>query len=324
MNVSQIAAFHAVMTSASLSDAARKLGRTQPAVSAAIKNLEDQFGLRLFQREGRKLVPLPEAHYLHAEAEAILTRLSRVKHTMRSLVDGRSGKLNVAAMPGPVSMLFPKFLADRLDTGNDVSVSILARTSNQIAELARAQSIDFGFADAPETKDAENLYHTEVISAEVMLALPADHPLAKLDRVSVTDLNAVPMGTLPATHAHQTELLATFEEKGVVFRKTVESQTFLPILHFVAAGQCCSVVDPLTVLLVKGEGAMVDGIEIRPMVEKLRYRYAIFSPRYRPASLLADETRVAWRDAVLQQLQDLQADPKTEEVIHEGADKSFS
>ncbi|MCY4180829.1 MAG: LysR family transcriptional regulator, partial [Litoreibacter sp.] len=73
------------MTSASLSDAAKKLGRTQPAVSAAIKALEDQLGLQLFERRGRKLIPVPEAHYLLAEADTILAQVSRVRQTMRSL-----------------------------------------------------------------------------------------------------------------------------------------------------------------------------------------------------------------------------------------------
>ena len=48
MNFTQISTFRAVMTSESLSDAAVKLGRTQPAVSAAIKALEEQLGLQLF------------------------------------------------------------------------------------------------------------------------------------------------------------------------------------------------------------------------------------------------------------------------------------
>jgi DNA-binding transcriptional LysR family regulator len=58
MNLTQLSAFRAVMTSASLSDAARKLGRTQPAVSLAIRSLEDTLGMKLFERRGRQLVPV--------------------------------------------------------------------------------------------------------------------------------------------------------------------------------------------------------------------------------------------------------------------------
>ena len=88
MNVSQLSAFHAVMTSATLTEAADRLGRTQPAISAAIRSLEDQLGMKLFERRGRKLVPVPEAQYLMTEANAILRQLSQVRQTMRGLGDG--------------------------------------------------------------------------------------------------------------------------------------------------------------------------------------------------------------------------------------------
>ena len=94
MNFTLLSSFRAVMTSANLSEAANKLGRTQPAVSAAIKTLEEQLGLKLFERFGRRMVPLPEAQYLLAEAEEILSRLERVRLTMRGLVDEKTGNLN--------------------------------------------------------------------------------------------------------------------------------------------------------------------------------------------------------------------------------------
>jgi len=91
MNLTQLSAFRAVMTSASLSDAARKLGRTQPAVSLAIRSLEDTLGMKLFERRGRQLVPVPEAQYLLVEAERVLDRLNTVSRTMKSLAAGVRG-----------------------------------------------------------------------------------------------------------------------------------------------------------------------------------------------------------------------------------------
>ena len=298
------------MTSASLSDAAKKLGRTQPAVSAAIKTLEDQLGLQLFDRQGRKLVPVPEAHYLLTETDAILSQLARVRQTMRSLVDGQSGNLSIAAMPGPVSVLFPRFIASQIEGNARINVSILARSSHQIAELARAQSIDFGFADAPENIEAQNLYDAEFISADCFLAIPSNHRLAEKDAISLSDLSDEPMGSLQANHAHQQELRAMFTARDLTFRTTVESQTFLPILQFVSAGQCCSILDPLTVAHVNAAGSMTDHVQVRPLVEKIRYRYAIVAPLYRPVSVLATKMRAAWRDEVLRLLDDVGSQPR--------------
>lgn len=303
MNFTQISTFQAVMTSASLSDAAEKLGRTQPAVSAAIKSLEDQLGLQLFERKGRKLIPVPEAQYLLAEADAILSQLSRVRQTMRSLSDGTSGTLRVAAMPGPVSLIFPKFIASKISDAEGISISIQARTSNQIAELTRAQSIDFGFADASNSGNDENLYKSVVISADCPVAVPAAHPLAGRKEISLADLDDVPMGTLPPSHRQTVDLAHRFASEGKSMRSAIESQTFLPILHFVAAGRCCTVLDPLSIFLVTSEAPMVEGVKIRPMTDPIRYYYAIYSPAYRPISVIARNLLDAWQDEVMELLE---------------------
>lgn len=311
MNFSQISTFRAVMTSESLSDAAIKLGRTQPAVSASIKALEEQLGLKLFERRGRKLIPVPEAQYLLAEVSEVLTQMSRVQQTMRSLSAGQKGVLNVAAMPGTVSLIFPRFIASRLDSSQEVSVSLLARTSGQIAELTRAQSVDFAFADAPEEAEAETLFEAQIISGDCMVALPLGHPLTAKERISIQDLDKEPLGTLHATHAQTRQVQHAFEAQNATLNKRVDSQTFLPLLHFVAAGQCCMVMDPLSVFLVQGQEAMVQGVEVRKMEQPVRYEYALYSPRYRPISILAQELRDAWRAEVLQLLDSLDAAPRT-------------
>lgn len=314
MNFNQMSTFHAVMTSASLSDAANKLGRTQPAVSAAIKGLEDQLGLELFERKGRKLTPVPEAQYLLAEADAILSQVNRVRQTMRSLSDGHSGTLKVAAMPGPVSLIFPKFIASNISDAAGISISIQARTSNQIAELTRAQSIDFGFADAANAKNEETLYRSVVISADCPLAVPRNHPLAQKPKVSFSDLEDHPMGTLPQSHRQTSDLARRFEAEGLSMRSTIESQTFLPILHFVAAGRCCTVLDPLSIHLVSSEAPMVEGIAVRPMTNPIRYYYAIYSPSHRPISVLARTLLNDWQNEVMTLLETSGYNPKLEEA----------
>ena len=124
MNLSQMTAFRAVMNSASLSEAAEKLGRTQPAVSLAIRSLEETLGLQLFERRGRQLIPVPEAHYLLAETRDILDRMNSVAGTMKSLQSGQRGNLNVACMPGPSTFLFPRFVSRYVGDNPDIRVSL--------------------------------------------------------------------------------------------------------------------------------------------------------------------------------------------------------
>ena len=298
MNFTLLSSFRAVMTSANLSEAANKLGRTQPAVSAAIKTLEEQLGLKLFDRVGRRMVPVPEAQYLLAEAEEILSRLERVRLTMRGLVDEKTGNLTVAAMPGPVSALFPRFIAEFLDPDADVNVSLAARTSAQIAELARAQNIDFGFADYPEHAESETLFEAELLTGACFVAVPRTHRLAQVEAVSLRDLAGLPMGTLPQAHQHQKEVTAAFALQKLSQKVSVECQTFHPILQFIGCGRCFAIVDPLTVAHVQRSPEIGEDVSIRPLCEPLLYRYAMISPRYRPTSALAERLKLAWKEEV--------------------------
>ena len=77
------------MRSSSISEAARTLGRTQPAVSSTIAGLETE--LKLFVREQGRLVPTPEAEFFLEEAEAILKRLEISKRTLRGLANREHG-----------------------------------------------------------------------------------------------------------------------------------------------------------------------------------------------------------------------------------------
>lgn len=309
MNVSQLTAFHAVMTSATITEAAERLGRTQPAVSAAIKALEEQLDMKLFERRGRKLAPLPEAHYLLTEASSILGQLAQVRQTMRSLGDGQSGSLNVAAMPGPVSMLFPRFIATHIGDLRAIKTSMLARSSNQIIELARAQSIDFGFADVPGDTDGGGLYRSEVISGNCFVALPKGHALSAKASLSFADIAAEPLGSLQATHVHTRDVRRALEGAGQTFDPIVESQTFLPILQFIAAGQCCAILDPLTVVHAQDTQEFRTTLAIRPLDAPLRYSYAVISPAYRPISTTAKGVRDAWTKEVFRLLESIDAAP---------------
>ncbi|MEO1775992.1 MAG: LysR family transcriptional regulator [Pseudomonadota bacterium] len=313
MNLSQITAFQAVMTSTSLSDAARKLGRTQPAVSLAIRSLEESLGIALFKRKGHQLVPVPEAHYLLAEANEILSRLSTVTRTMRSLAGGLSGSLNVSAFPGAAAFVFPRFIASMVDEPTETKVTITSRSSPQIEELARTQSIDFGFCDAPTGTDQSAQYDIDHISAECFLALPRDHPLSKADRITLRQLDAIPMGSLQHTHQHHGRTIEAFEAAGAHFRGVIESQTFMPLLHFVQGGKCLALVDPLSVVNESHLLTTQRAVVFRRLAQSFRYNYAVLSPIHRPLSQLALRVRAAWRSSIFALLQDAGADPLWEQ-----------
>jgi DNA-binding transcriptional LysR family regulator len=312
MNLNQLSAFREVMTSASLSDAARKLGRTQPAVSLAIRSLEETLGMKLFERRGRQLVPVPEARYLLVEAERVLDRLTTVSSTMKSLAAGRGGSLRISAMPGPASFLFPRFVADWLGDRGTFELTITSRSSMQIEELVRTQSIDFGFCDAPTGDGRDGQYRTERISADSFVALPMKHPLADQPRIALEQLVDQPMGALQAGHAHRERIGQRFQRKGLALDVTVESQTFSPLMHFVRTGRCLAIVGPLAVVSEQITRNLGGQVVFRPLEEPLHYDYAILTPMLRPLSQVALALKSDWRAALVAHLEQVSSAPWVE------------
>ncbi len=310
MHLSQLAAFREVMTAGSLSQAARNLNRTQPAISLAIKALEQNLGLVLFLREGRRLIPVPEAYYLLSESDVLLTRLDALNSTMKSLASAHSGHLRIAAMPGPSTYLMPSFLSREIGANAAIRLALSSRNTIQIRKLVGSQSLDFGFGDGGQDKETDHrLYDAERITARCFCALSQDHPLAQKSEISIADLDHQPMGFLPDGHFLNTNLEKSFADAGCALNTTVECQFFLPLLHFVAAGQCLAIVDPLAVATEYAMQSTTQKVCFRPLSDDITYEYAIYTPIHRPLSKLAERIRDGWRSEVLRILTDLGAEP---------------
>ncbi|WP_164661683.1 LysR family transcriptional regulator [Tropicibacter sp. Alg240-R139] len=312
MNLTQLTVFREVMETGSISQTAKKLNRTQPAISLALKNLEKTLGLTLFERKGRRLVPVPEAHYLLAESSEVLDRLATISRTMDGLIKGSSGSLNIATMPGPSAFLFPHFISAWVGGNPDIRTTLSTRSSPQIMELAGSQTIDFGFADFEHSTGKEPQYSADIVRADCFCAVDCDHPLASSGSISISDLDGAPMGGMHANHPFQRRIRQEFQDVTANYNPTVTCQYFLPLIPFVSSGQCCSIVDPLTVCTERALNLSNGRVIFLPFKNPLRYEYAILQPKHRPPSQLALKIKAGWKAEVLRMLEEVKANPSAE------------
>lgn len=320
MNLTQLTVFREVMETGSISQTAKKLNRTQPAISLALKNLEKTLGLTLFERKGRRLVPVPEAYYLLAETAGILDRLATISKTMEGLIKGHAGSLNIATMPGPSAFLFPRFISQSVGENPDIRITLSTRSSPQIMELAGSQNIDFGFADFEHAAGKEPQYSAELIRADCFCAIDREHPLAARRSLTLSDLDGTPMGGLHISHPFQRKIRQEFENVAAEYNPTVTCQYFLPLIPFVSSGQCCSIVDPLTVATERELNLSSGRVVFLPFQKPLRYDYAILEPEHRPPSQLAIQIREGWKGEVLKMLEDIGANPRAFRIDEMGAE----
>jgi DNA-binding transcriptional LysR family regulator len=111
MSLRQLEIFRAVMITGSISEAARMLSIAQPSVSRILQLTEDKLGFLLFERLRGRLFPTPEAKRLFKEVETAYAGVQRVDDLARSMVEGRTGKLNIVCSPSLSVYLVPRAIA---------------------------------------------------------------------------------------------------------------------------------------------------------------------------------------------------------------------
>ncbi len=290
MNLSfrQLLTFREVMRAGTLAEAARSIGRTQPAVGTAIAKLEQELGFELFERERGRLVPKPEAHYFLEETEQVLSRLSQSTRTMQEIGKLERGMLRIACNPASSGFVVPRAVAQFLDGRPEVRVSLMTRSSVVIEEWIASQQYDIGVAETPAPRRA---VHVDTFDMTCVCAVHAESELASKDVITPRDLDGQPMAALYEEHGLWARTRDAFSQAGVPLRRRFEVQTFRPALQLVAEGLCACVCDPLTATGYGLDQAPAPRIVFRPFEPAVTYPIALLTPAYRPPSMLAARFR---------------------------------
>ena len=299
MNLKQLQALREVMLTGSVSEAARHLSRTQPAVSAMIAGLEASVGFELFIRRGRRLHPVPEAHYLLEEANVILERVASAGRTMKSFRELERGTIRVVSMPGPGAFLLPDLIGRFVGGREGIKAELISRSSPQVQQLVSAQQYDLGLGalELAGMSDSPLLSH-DVFRFECLCALPADDPLAAQEIVTARDLDGKPMAALHAGHPTHARTRDAFREMGVDIEIRFEAQYFIPQLTFVEQRLAYSIVDPLTVASYGLYRGGETRLAFRPFRPKVFLVTSIMTPTHRPLSTLARAFTAALKDEI--------------------------
>ena len=270
------------MRSGSISQAARTVGRTQPAVSTLIATLESELGFSLFVREHGKLTPTPEARFFLEECEEILGRLERTERVVRGIRSLETGKLRIACHPAASSIFMPRLLTDFLKNKDDLDVALIMRSSSVIEDLIASQQYDIGFAETPEPRESIDQTDYEL---ECVCVMHASDPLASASEVTPDDLDGKPLAVLFDAHATAIQTEAAFLSHGRRFNKRFELRTSLPGLQFVSEGLCYMVCDMITAYSHLFQGANTGNLAIRRFRPTITNSVSILTPGYISPSL---------------------------------------
>lgn len=210
MNLRQLEVFYAIMTTGSVTAAARRLHVSQPAISNVLKHTEEQLKFRLFERRGGRLYPTPEASNLLPDVNEIFGRLDTLNRVVQEMRDGKTGHLVIATSPTLIHVLVPRAVALLREHNPTLNVSVLSLPTALAIERISRREADIGIIYAPADNpgvDAEDL-----ITTEIACVMPKGHPLASKRAFRIGDLSSEAIISLGA----QTRLGRIIEDE---FRK---------------------------------------------------------------------------------------------------------
>src|SRR5215471_2330879 len=190
MDLAALRIFLAVAEERSFSRAAAKVHRTQPAVSQAVKRLEDDLGEQLFDRSSKSGTLTDAGRVLQNYGQRLVRLAEETESAMRELRDLRRGRVLIGANEAAVHTLLP-LIARFHRRHSNIAVDVRRVPARQIAVEVQQGSLDFGALTfhPPEP----GLLEIPIGTDELVLLLPPSHPLAGRRQLAMEDVANEPV-----------------------------------------------------------------------------------------------------------------------------------
>jgi DNA-binding transcriptional LysR family regulator len=185
MDTRQLAAFCAVVERSSFSQAAEKLGVTQPAVSLQVRALEERLGQTLLDRSGRRVEPTEAGLLLYRSAQRMLALEEQLYDEVAADSGELQGTLAIGASTGPGAHLVPLLLCEFQQEHPELNVSLSIWDTQTVSEKVALRELELGVVGA--LRRNRSLEFEPLVRDEIVLAVPPGHRAAG-GSVSVDDL----------------------------------------------------------------------------------------------------------------------------------------
>jgi DNA-binding transcriptional LysR family regulator len=196
----QFRQFIAVAETLSFRRAAERLGMAQPPLTAAVKRIEGELGVKLFERSSRVVRLTQPGRVFLEEARRTLAQAERAAESTRRAAQGLVGNLRVTFVPTMAHDILPRILRAFRQDHPRVHLDLSEAASGRQGWAIRNDEADLGLLVPPVT-DATGLIVKPVLHQELVAAIPAGHPLAKLKVIRLADMRGEPWVLSPPLQA---------------------------------------------------------------------------------------------------------------------------
>ncbi|MBI5846498.1 MAG: LysR family transcriptional regulator [Nitrospirae bacterium] len=171
MDIYQLQVFSSVYRLRSFSRASEELHITQPAVSMHIKRLEEDLGIRLFDRSGQKTIPTKEAVVLHERAEELISKLNDIKDDLRQEKSDIEGLLTIGTSSSTGAYMIPFIAAEFQKLHPKVFFQLVVKGAPEIYRRLISGELPVGVVEDKKEREGIVVQHS-IIDEMVLVAAP--------------------------------------------------------------------------------------------------------------------------------------------------------
>lgn len=265
--IDKLEMFIALATERHFGRAAEACGVTQPSLSSAIRQLEDQLGVQLVFRGSRFQGLTPEGQRVLDWARRIVGDMRALRDEMRTVHSGLSGNLRIGVIPTALPMV-ADLTTPFTERHPNMRVTILSRTSVEILAGIDNLELDAGITyldNEPLGRVATVPLYTEFYR----FLCAASSPLATRGRITWSELAAEPLCLLTSDMQNRRIVNTHLADAGARVAATVESNSTIALIAHVKSGRWSSVVPMKLAQMFTGSGDVVAIPLVEPEAEHL-------------------------------------------------------
>ncbi|WP_370680080.1 LysR substrate-binding domain-containing protein [Comamonas sp. GB3 AK4-5] len=224
---------------------------SQPTLSVAIKKLEDELDVKLFERSAGEVTVTPLGEEIVRQAQSVLEQAAAIKEIAKRGKDPLSGVLTLGVIYTIGPYLLPDLVRNSIDRTPQMPLMLQENFTVKLLEMLRTGEIDCAIVAEPFPDTG--LAIAPLYDEPFMAAVPSSHPLAQKASVSTQDLKNETMLLLGTGHCFRDHVLevcpefARYASNAEGIRRTFEGSSLETIKHMVAAGMGVTLVPRLSV-----------------------------------------------------------------------------
>ena len=286
INSRQVEAFRAMMLTGSVTDAAKLMAVTQPAVSRLLRDFQALLKMELFERRGSGLVPTASATALYMEVERSFVGLDRIATAAEEIRGRRTGTLRIAALPALSNGYLPRLAGGFLKERPNLNLSFSGVISPIVIDWVLNNQCDIGFAEV--TIAHSGLPCVRLPALPRVAVLPIGHRLAAKAVLEPRDFEGEAFVSLSSGTSSRHLIDQVFNRDDVRRVTRVETNLSEILCGMVSSGLGVGICDPFTAQEFEGRG-----IVARRFLPRIDFEFAAaFPPQRSPPPVALDLVEV--------------------------------